>query len=61
MKITGITTHILDDKDDKGVILCQKAIKIKYSDTFESLYPKFIKHGKKLIIKTIKKMEKVEK
>jgi len=57
VKITGITTHIIDDKVDEGEILCQVAIKINDGDTFETLYPKFTKKGAKLIIKTMKKIE----
>lgn len=53
VKITGITTHIIDHELDKGTILCQKAIKIKPNDTYDTLYPKFVEEGKKLIIKTI--------
>ena len=58
VKITGITTHIIDDKIDEGDILCQTVIKVKEKDTFETLYPKFAKKGKKLISKTIKLVEK---
>jgi len=57
VKITGITTHIIDSEIDKGTILCQKAIKVKDNDTFDTLYPRFTKKGKKLIIKTIKQIE----
>ncbi|WP_298540299.1 formyltransferase family protein [uncultured Aquimarina sp.] len=57
VKITGITTHIIDDKVDEGEILCQVAIKVKDEDTFDTLYPKFSKKGAKLIIKTMKKVE----
>jgi len=57
VKITGITTHIIDHKIDEGIILCQKAIKVKEDDTFETLYPKFAKHGKKIVLKTIQKIE----
>jgi len=60
VKITGITTHIIDDKLDEGTILCQEPIRIKKNDTFETLYPKFAKKGKKIIKKTIKKIEKIE-
>ncbi len=59
VKITGITTHIIDDKLDEGVILCQSAIKIDDDDTFESVYPKFARKGKKIIVKTFKKIEKL--
>lgn len=59
VKITGITTHIIDDKIDEGTILCQRAIKVKENDTFETLYPKFAKNGKKIILETISKVEKL--
>ncbi|WP_303317706.1 formyltransferase family protein [Flavivirga abyssicola] len=58
VKITGITTHIIDHNIDQGIILCQKAIKIKDRDTFDSLYKKFAKEGIIIIIKTIRKIEK---
>jgi phosphoribosylglycinamide formyltransferase-1 len=58
VKITGITTHIIDHELDKGSILCQKPIEVKPNDTFDSLYPKFVNEGKKIIVKTILKMEK---
>ena len=61
VKITGITTHIIDDKFDRGFILYQEPVRIKKKDTFESLTPKFSKKGFKLIIKTIKKIEKLGK
>ena len=59
VKITGITTHIIDDKVDEGIILCQRAIKVTENDTFETLYPKFIKNGKKIVLETISKIEKM--
>lgn len=57
VKITGVTTHIIDHKLDEGIILCQSAIKVKNKDTFDSLYPKFAKKGRRLILKTIKTIE----
>ena len=61
VKVTGITTHIIDHKFDRGTILYQEAIRVKKKDTLETLTPKFSAKGFKLIIKTIKKMEKLEK
>ncbi|SHJ59823.1 phosphoribosylglycinamide formyltransferase-1 [Arenibacter nanhaiticus] len=58
VKITGITTHIIDHEYDKGIIICQHPIKVKSNDTFDSLYPKFVKNGIKIILKTIRKIEK---
>ncbi|WP_103865529.1 formyltransferase family protein [Aquimarina sp. I32.4] len=59
VRITGITTHIIDDKLDEGVILCQTPIKVKKKDTFETLYPKFAKKGRKIIIDTIRLIEEL--
>ncbi len=57
VKITGITTHIIDDKLDEGIILEQQAIRIEKEDTFETLYPTFAEEGKKLILKTVALIE----
>lgn len=58
VKITGITTHIIDQHLDRGRIVCQTAIRIKETDTLESLYPKFAKKGRKIILKTIQEIER---
>jgi len=57
VKVTGITTHIIDEKLDEGVILCQTPIRIDDKDTFDSLYPKFAEEGKEIIKETINKIE----
>ncbi|WP_062059396.1 formyltransferase family protein [Aquimarina longa] len=57
VKITGITTHIIDDKLDEGTILCQVPIEVMEEDTFDTIYPKFVEKGGELIIKTIKVIE----
>lgn len=56
VKITGITTHIINHEYDKGIILNQVAIKINDNDNFELLYTKFRKKGLKIIVKTINKL-----
>lgn len=53
VKISGVTTHIIDDKIDEGVILFQESIAIKKGDDFETLDPIFVEVGKKLIVDTI--------
>ncbi|NAS30158.1 phosphoribosylglycinamide formyltransferase [Flavobacteriaceae bacterium R38] len=53
VKVSGVTTHIIDDKIDEGIILCQEVIKFKEEDTFDTLYPKFTKKGKKATIDTM--------
>jgi len=59
VKVTGITTHIIDDKLDEGVILCQTPIRVDDKDTFDTLYPKFAEEGKVIIKETINKIEKL--
>ena len=61
VKVSGITTHIIDDKIDEGIILCQTPVRIKKHDTFDSLYPKFSKKSRKVILKTIREIENLEK
>jgi len=61
VKITGITSHIIDDKLDEGIILCQTPIRVEDDDTFETLYPKFAKEGKGIIIETFRKIELLER
>lgn len=57
VKITGITTHLIDGEYDKGTILFQEAIRIEENETFENLYPKFSRIGLPLILKTMVKLE----
>ncbi len=58
VKISGITTHIIDDKIDEGKILCQEPIRFEDNETFESVYPKFAKTAGKIILDTIALIEK---
>ena len=58
VRVSGLTTHIIDEEVDRGIILCQEVVKIKPNDTFESIYPKFGKKGKKIILDTITLIEK---
>ncbi|AZQ58481.1 phosphoribosylglycinamide formyltransferase [Maribacter sp. MJ134] len=58
VKISGITTHIIDDKIDEGTILCQEPIRFDEGETFETVYPKFAMMGKKIILDTIQLIEK---
>ncbi|TLP70595.1 phosphoribosylglycinamide formyltransferase [Maribacter sp. ACAM166] len=53
VKITGITTHRIDHEYDKGEILFQVPIKVNSEDSFDTLYPKFKKKGKKIILQTM--------
>ena len=58
VRISGITTHIIDDKIDEGTILCQEPIRFDENETFESVYPKFAETGPKIILDTINLIEK---
>ncbi|MBC8767861.1 phosphoribosylglycinamide formyltransferase [Arenibacter sp. BSSL-BM3] len=58
VRVSGLTTHIIDEEVDRGTILCQEVVKIKEKDTFESIYPKFGKKGKKIVLDTIALIEK---
>lgn len=58
VKITGITTHIIDEELDKGTIIAQEPIRIKDGDTFDTLYPQFVTKGRKIIRETILTIEK---
>tara|TARA_R100001369_G_scaffold92823_1_gene140190 strand:- start:404 stop:1018 length:615 start_codon:yes stop_codon:yes gene_type:complete len=60
VKITGITTHIIDHNYDRGIILCQEVIRINKKDTFDTLYPNFRKKGLKIILKTITMIQNKE-
>ncbi len=57
VKVSGITTHIIDDKIDQGSILCQEPIRFDEGETFESVYPKFAEKGRKIILDTIALIE----
>lgn len=52
VKVSGVTTHFIDDKIDEGIILCQKAIIFSKTDNFKTLTPKFVRAGKKIVIDT---------
>lgn len=47
-KITGVTVHFVDEKMDHGPIIIQGAVKIKETDTLESLEAKIHKLEHKL-------------
>lgn len=60
VKVTGITTHIIDHRFDRGTILCQEPIRIEEGDSFETLYPKFSQKGLPIIIDTMKMVEQLD-
>ena len=57
VKVTGITTHLIDHRFDRGTIIKQEPIKIDDTDTFETLYPKFSEKGLPIILDTMRIVE----
>lgn len=53
VKVSGVTTHIIDEKIDEGKILFQEIVKINKEDNFDSLDPRFVEIGKSIVIKTM--------
>lgn len=52
VRISGVTTHIIDNKIDEGFIVDQEAVKLSPNKSFEKLDLDFNKAGKKLIKRT---------
>lgn len=57
VKVTGITTHLIDEELDSGKILCQRPIRIKNGDNFDELDQRFVKEGKKIIEDTFNELK----
>lgn len=55
-KITGVTTFIIDNNIDTGMIILQKKVNIYFNDYFQDLYKRLSKEGALLIINTINKL-----
>lgn len=60
VKVTGITTHLIDAELDRGTILCQRPIHIKKDETFEKLDLRFVEEGKLIIEDTFMEIAKNE-
>lgn len=58
VKVSGITTHIIDDQVDAGTIVCQEPIRFDPGETFETVYPKYAETAKKILLDTIAEIEK---
>ncbi|MDG1572723.1 formyltransferase family protein [Robiginitalea sp. M366] len=56
VRVSGITTHIIDAEIDRGVILCQEPIRLEPGDTVESVYPRFLQTGKKILCDTFREV-----
>lgn len=59
VKVSGITTHFIDEEVDCGVILCQRCIRIEDQISFDELDLKFIEEGKLIIEETFQKVLKL--
>jgi phosphoribosylglycinamide formyltransferase-1 len=53
VKVSGITTHFIDARIDRGIILFQEAISIKENETLASITPVFMEIGESIITQTI--------
>ncbi len=57
-KETGITTFLIDDKIDTGKILFRKKVSISSNDTAGNLHDKLMREGAKLVVRTVKALER---
>ncbi len=57
-KTTGLTTFLIDDNIDTGKILFRKKINIGADDSAGNLHDKMMREGAKMVIKTVKALEK---
>ena len=60
VKITGITTHIIDQEVDAGTIVCQEPIRLDPGETFDTAYPKFAETAQKILKDTIAEIENAQ-
>ena len=54
VKITGCSTHFIDEGTDTGPIILQEAVHIKTNDTVHTLAEKILKEEHKLLVKSVK-------
>lgn len=59
-EVTGNTTMYMDEGWDDGDIIYQQEVKINKEDTVGDLHDKLAKKGSKLLVKTLKDIEKGE-
>ena len=57
VKVTGVTVHLVDDEYDTGPIVLQKTVKVKDSDTPESLQKRVLKWEHRMFPEAIKLFE----
>lgn len=56
VKITGITTHLIDDNLDEGKIICQEPIRIDDNMTFKEIDERYMKVAPTVLLETIHKL-----
>lgn len=54
VKITGCSTHFIDEGTDTGPIILQQAVHVNRKDTVHTLADKILKEEHKLLIKSVK-------
>tara|TARA_R110000744_G_scaffold105010_1_gene200912 strand:- start:913 stop:1560 length:648 start_codon:yes stop_codon:yes gene_type:complete len=53
VKVSGVTTHIIDDKIDEGIIIDQEPVRLNHTDTFSEIDIVYNEAGKVLIERTL--------
>ncbi|MEQ5791429.1 phosphoribosylglycinamide formyltransferase [Muricauda sp. NFXS6] len=54
VKVSGVTTHIIDDKIDEGVIIDQEPVRLNHADSFSKIDIAYNEAGKILIERTLR-------
>lgn len=57
VKVSGYTTHIIDEEIDGGIILSQKPVSFKKSDTFDTIIQKYRNKAPKIFLETFNLIE----
>ncbi|MGM0666861.1 MAG: methionyl-tRNA formyltransferase [Bacteroidota bacterium] len=57
-KTSGVTTFLIDQNIDTGKILFRKKVNIAADDSAGNLHDKLMREGAKLVVKTVKALEK---
>lgn len=56
VKVSGCTTHLVDEDLDHGAIILQKAVEIADGDTAESLSAKILEHEHALYVEALRRI-----
>lgn len=55
-KVTGVTTHFVNEEADAGPIILQECVKVEDKDTAKSLAKRVLEVEHELIVKTVQKV-----